>query len=364
MGRAISLARTAVGRVSPNPPVGAIIVRDGRVVGEGATQPPGGPHAEVVALSQAADLARGAAIYVTLEPCSFRGRTPPCSDALIAAGIARAHIATVDLHPRVSGSGIDQLRRSGIEVVLGEQEEEARSLSEAFFKWSITGHPFVIAKYGMTLDGKIATVSGDSRWVTGEASRERVHAMRCSVDAIMVGIGTVISDDPSLTARPSGVIQERQPLRVVVDSQCKLPLTSKLASPDLAGGTLVLTTANRDIIAASRLEENGIELVEIAAGPDGRVDLTCAMEYLAARGVTSVLVEGGGRVTASLLAADLIDKIVAFIAPKIIGGATAMSPVEGEGISLMSGATPLRQVEVERVNGDVLVTGRIGSWSL
>ena len=359
MVRALGLAWDAVGRTSPNPPVGAVVVRNGHVVGEGSTQRAGQAHAEVVALRQAGDLARGATLYVTLEPCSHHGRTPPCTDAIISAGVAEVRASIVDVNPRVSGAGLDRLREAGIAVHTGEGRHEAEELAAPHAKLVTTGRPLVTAKFAMSLDGKIATRTGDSKWITSGESRRYVHELRARSDAIMVGIGTVIADDPQLTARrPDRTPLPRQPLRVVVDSSGRLPRDSMLLKQ--AGGTLVaMTDESRSVRAL--LESVGAE-VFAAAGVDGRVDLAGLLDELGRRDITSVFVEGGGALLGSLFDGGLVDRVVGFVAPVIIGGESALSPVGGEGAERMAEALRLSNVRVERFGDDVAVSGWCGQF--
>ena len=357
MARALSLARQALGTTSPNPAVGAVIVSGGQVVGEGATQPPGSAHAEVVALAQAEERARGATLYVTLEPCCHHGRTPPCTDAVIAAGISKVHIALIDPNPRVSGEGRRLLEEAGIETTLGEHEDEARRLNEGYIKLVTTGTPFITAKFATSLDGRIATASGDSRWISGEESRWCVHQMRRAADAIMVGVNTVIADDPQLTARDDeGRPWERQPLRVVVDSEARTPPAARLLAEP--GRTVVATTAHAPQSRRDALEKAGAELVMVPAR-GGLVDLAQLLAGLGARGLASVLVEGGGTLLGSLFAGGLVDKVVAFVAPLIIGGEGARTAVGGEGALTMAQALHLHDVSVERLGDDIMVIGYV-----
>lgn len=354
MVRALELAWQAVGLSSPNPPVGAVVVKDDQVVGEGHTQPAGQAHAEVIALDQAGDLARGATLYVTLEPCSHHGRTPPCTDAIIAAGVAEVHVSTIDKNPLVEGSGIDLLREAGIAVHLGEGQQEASDLAAPHAKLVTVGRPLVTAKFAMSLDGKIATRAGDSKWITGDESRRYVHELRARNDAIMAGIDTVIADDPQLTARnPDGTPLPRQPLRVVVDSSGRLPLESTLIRQ--SGRTLV-AMADDSCEKRSILEEAGTETLA-APAPDGRVDLCGVMDELGRRGISTVFVEGGATLLGSLFDAGLVDRVVAFVAPVVIGGDSALSPVGGNGVERMADALRLNDVQFETFGDDVAVTG-------
>ncbi len=348
MRRALLLARRALGSVSPNPAVGALVVRDGEIVGEGWTQPPGQAHAEIVALRQAGDRARGATLYVTLEPCSHFGRTPPCADALIAAGIAEVRAALVDPNPLVNGGGIARLRDAGIRTHVGECEEEAREIIEAHVKHKTTGLPFVTAKFAMSLDGKIATRSGNSKWITGEEARRYVHELRAMSDAIMVGVNTVIADDPQLTARDAeGKPLARQPLRVVVDSSGRTPKNARMFGEP--GKTLIATT--RENLAWAGAE------TMLVPPRDGLVDAGELLKTLGKRDVTSVFVEGGGTLLGALFDGRLVDKVIAFVAPVIIGGREAPSPVGGEGVERMADALRLQRVRVTQFGRDVAITG-------
>jgi diaminohydroxyphosphoribosylaminopyrimidine deaminase/5-amino-6-(5-phosphoribosylamino)uracil reductase len=362
MAMALGLARQALGYVSPNPAVGAVIVREGRVVATGRTQPPGQAHAEVVALRKAGDLARGATMYVSLEPCSHYGRTPPCVDAIIAAGIARVVVAVPDPNPRVAGTGIRRLREAGIQVeVETEYLDLAMEINAGFFKWISTGQPLVIAKYAMSLDGKIATRTGDARWISGEASRREAHRLRQQVDAVAVGKGTVVVDDPQLTTRlwpaPKGGL--RHPLRVVLASEADLPLAAKVLSPEAPGRTLVVVAEealvrHRDRVAA--IEALGHEVVPLPSAPGG-VDLRALLQVLGQREATSVMVEGGGTLLGSFFDLGLVDRVVAFIAPVVIGGSTAPGAVGGKGRATMAEVPRLRRLRVRRLGDDVMITG-------
>ncbi len=354
MARALDLARRALGNVSPNPAVGAVVVRDGRIVGEGHTSPPGGDHAEVAALNQAGNLAEGAALYSTLEPHQFHGRTPPCTDAIIRAGIAHVHFAVTDPNPGVDGRGAEALRNAGVAVTAGEMEAEATEQIEAYAMHVTQGRPFVIAKYAMSADGKIAARSGDARWVTGTVARAHVHELRAQCDAIMVGIGTVLADDPRLTARDSdGCSLKRQPLRVVVDSAGQTPASASLLREP--GHTVVATASppsgTRELLAAA-----GAELL-CQPGPGGRVDLDALLDVLGKRDVTSVLVEGGGTLMGTLFDMGLVDKVLAFVAPKIIGGVSAPGPVGGRGAAKMAQAIELKRLRWQSAGDDMLLTG-------
>lgn len=359
MLRALHLARQAQGMTSPNPAVGAVIVKDGEVVGEGYTQPPGSAHAEIVALRQAGERARGATVYVTLEPCCHHGRTPPCATALVAAGVAEVHVAMVDPNPLVAGGGLAVLREAGIRVVLGQHAAEAAELNEAFFKFIQTRRPFVAVKYAMTLDGKIATYTGHSRWVTGPEARRRVHELRRAADAVMVGIETVLADDPQLTVRlDESPLIPRQPWRVVVDSRCRIPLSARLLCDEHVTRTLIATTEVAPKEKGRELRSRGAEVLVLPPTAEGRVHLPSLMETLGGRGIINILSEAGGTLTAALFTERLVDKVYAFVAPKISGGEAATTPVDGEGVATMDAALPLTFVRVERLGYDVLLVAR------
>ena len=355
MRRALSLAGRAVGSVSPNPAVGAVVVKDGAVVGEGWTQPPGQPHAEVMALRQAGEKSAGAALYSTLEPCHHYGRTPPCTETILAAEVAEVHAAVVDPNPLVSGKGAAHLNEAGVKTVLGEEEEEARRLMEAYFKHITTGLPFVTAKFAMSLDGKTATRTGDSKWISGEEARRYANSLRAASDAIMAGISTVLADDPRLTARDDNDNPlARQPLRIVVDSRGRTPEGARMLSEP--GATLV-AVASLDPGTRERLAGAGAE-VEVVANGEGRVDLAELLRRLGGdRSITSLLVEGGGTLLGSLFDLGLVDKVVAFVAPTIIGGEGVASPVGGLGVDKMADAIRLDRVEVMSFGDDAALVG-------
>ena len=353
MARAISLARNGMGRTSPNPLVGAVIVRDGRIVAEGWHRKAGTPHAEIHALNMAGELAKGATVYVSLEPCAHYGRTGPCAKALVEAGVSRVVIAMTDPNPKVAGKGIAILQEAGIQVTTGVLEQEARQLNEVFLKWMTTGLPFVALKTAMTLDGKIATATGQSQWITNEASRYETHRLRDVYDGILVGINTALADNPSLTTRLKEY-QGRNPVRIVVDSRARLPLTAKLVT-DGAARTIVAVTAGAPAERVEALRSAGVEI--IVAGSGAHVDMRSLMEQLGAMKITSVLVEGGGSVNFSLLQAGLADRVYAFIAPKLVGGRDALTPVEGDGFHELANAVELENIQLRQLGSDVLLTG-------
>ena len=361
MDRALSLARTALGSVSPNAAVGAVVVRDGTIVGEGYTQPPGGAHAEVMAIRQAGAKASGATLYVTLEPCSHHGRTPPCAKAVVEAGIAEVHVSVIDPNPLVDGSGLALLERAGVRTHVGDGAEVAREVMESFLKFITTDLPFVTAKYAVSMDGKAATRTGDSKWISGEEARRYVHQMRTVSDAIMVGVNTVLADDPRLTARDADDASAgRQPLRVVVDSRGRTPPSARLLSQP---GESLIVVARPGEAAGHRLAEAGAE-VKFLPAENGSVDLARLLEVLGQRSITSVLVEGGGTLLGALFDRGLVDKVTAFIAPTIIGGREAPGPIEGVGSEQVANASRLERVNVMRFGRDVAIVGYCGETNL
>jgi len=353
MRLALELAACARGRTSPNPLVGAVLVRDGVIIGKGYHTRAGMPHAEIEALRDAGGDARGATLYVTLEPCCHTGRTGPCTEAVLAAGVKRVVAAMRDPNPLVSGRGLARLREAGVEVSEGVLEEEARRLNEVFIKYITTRTPFVALKTAMSLDGKIATRTGDSRWITGEESRLYVHKLRDIYDAILVGVGTVIKDDPSLTTRlPEG---GRDPVRVILDSRGRTPVGARVLKQESEAATVIAVTeaAPKENIAA--LAETGAKI--LVCGPGPLVDLNVLLRTLAEQELTSILVEGGARVNASFLAAGLVDKVIWFIAPKIVAGETAPGPVGGEGVARMAEALELQNLALRRFADDLCLEG-------
>ncbi|UFS71205.1 bifunctional diaminohydroxyphosphoribosylaminopyrimidine deaminase/5-amino-6-(5-phosphoribosylamino)uracil reductase RibD [Geomonas sp. RF6] len=351
MRRALALARRGLGRTSPNPAVGCVIVKDGEIVGRGYHKKAGTPHAEVHALADAGALAEGADVYVTLEPCAHYGKTPPCAKALVEARVARVFVAVVDPNPLVGGKGIAILREAGIEVETGILEEECREINEPFFKWIATGLPFVILKSALTLDGKSATASGDSKWVTSAAARQRVHRLRGQVDGIMVGVGTALKDDPLLTCRAPG---GKDPIRIVVDSSLRLPLHAAVFNPHSKAPTVVATCCG-DPVRVEALLAHGAEVI-CCSERDGRVDLLDLWAHLGKRGIQSILLEGGASLAAEALRLGLIDKFQIYLAPKLVGG-EGLGLFSGAGVPLMADAYPLERVTVERVGVDLLVQG-------
>ena len=355
MQQALQIAAYAAGRTSPNPLVGAVIVKDGRVVGQGWHRKAGTEHAEIHALRQAGELAAGATIYVTLEPCSHYGRTGPCSKALIDARIKRVVIAMLDPNPLVAGKGVAMLKAAGIEVETGLLQEQAERLNEVFLKWIMTKMPFAVMKTAMTLDGKIATAAGNSKWISNEVSRRRVHELRDVYDGILVGIGTVLADDPALTTRLASK-SGKNPLRIVVDSRARTPLTARVVT-DGQAETLIAVTAAAEAAKVEALRQAGVEVLVVNDGQ--QVDLKQLFCLLGERGVCSIFVEGGARINYSLLKAGLVDKVYSFIAPKMVGGSSAPGPVGGDGVETLDQAFLLEDVETELLAGDILVSGYI-----
>ena len=357
MKRALELARRGRGRTSPNPLVGAVIVKAGQVIGEGYHQKAGTPHAEIHALNAAGEDAKGATIYTTLEPCCHWGRTPPCTEALLQADIAQVHVAEVDPNPSVAGKGIRQLQDVGIRVHVGMCAEEAAELNEIHRKYIQTGKPFVILKTAMSLDGKIATASGESQWITAEASRQRGHEIRDTVDAILVGSGTVIRDNPALTTR----LQDgngRDAIRIVLDSRGRIPTDARIFNPESNAGVTVAVTPDAPTENVSALKKAGAEVITVLEA-DGKVCFKRLMEILGGREITSVLIEGGGEINASAVAAGVVDKVMCFIAPKLIGGRNAPGPIGGDGIANLSDVSHLKRVNITSIpdSNDLLIEG-------
>lgn len=356
MSRALELAARAEGSTSPNPLVGAVIVDSGNnVVGEGWHRRAGEAHAEVNALTAAGKGARGATAYVTLEPCCHHGRTGPCCEALLAAGIRRVVIAVGDPNPKIAGNGIRRLREGGVEVTVGVLAKEAARQNEIFLHWITSGRPFVAMKYAMTLDGKIAAASGDSRWITGEAARWYVHRLRNMYDAILVGKNTVLADNPELTCRLAG---GHNPLRVILDARLETPLWSKVLHCAEAK-TLVVAGENAAADGIAALQNSkGVEVVTLPLCA-GRLDLDALLAALSERKITSLLVEGGGEVHGAFLDSGLVDRVYAFVAPRLVGGKHAVTPVSGRGCDRICEGPVLHEVETRQLGSDFMITGRI-----
>jgi len=357
MQQALKLAAKGEGWVSPNPMVGAVVVNNGRVVGKGYHRRAGLPHAEVEALAAAGEAARGADLYVTLEPCNHQGRTPPCTRAILAAGIRRVVIATSDPNPQVTGGGAEFLRSQGVQVELGLLEAEARRLNEAWCHWMATGRPWVLAKAACSLDGKIATAGGESQWITGEAARAFGHRLRHRVDAMVVGIGTVLADDPQLTTRlPGRNPRAKDPIRVVLDSRLRLPLSARLLHLEAPAPTWVACTAPAPPEKRRALEDQGAQVLELPED-SGRVSLPALLDLLGARQVQSLLVEGGAQVLGAFFDQKLVQQFYFFYAPKILGGQTAPGMLGGQGVIRLEEAHIAQHLSIRRLGIDLLVSG-------
>ena len=361
MHQALLLARLALGQVSPNPAVGALLVKDGEVVGRGYTQPPGNRHAEVVALEQAGNNAKGSVMYVTLEPCCHQGRTPPCNNAIIAAGINEVHIAMLDPNPIVSGKGKTELEVAGINVKVGECRQEARDLNEAYIKYITTGMPYITVKYAMSLDGKIATHSGDSKWISNEESRHYAHQLRYTSDAIMTGVNTVLADNPHLTARVCGGRggrAKKQPLRIIIDNEGRMPQTAQLFKEP--GDTLLVMGRHIKPKEVEGYRRLGAETLALPSSNDC-IDLKKLFKKLGEMGITSVLVEGGSILHGSIFDQGFADKVVAFVAPIIIGGEKAITAVAGKGVARVLDSFKLKRISIERFGQDIMISGYVSA---
>ncbi|MDD2558925.1 MAG: bifunctional diaminohydroxyphosphoribosylaminopyrimidine deaminase/5-amino-6-(5-phosphoribosylamino)uracil reductase RibD [Desulfuromonas sp.] len=359
MRQALELARRGEGRTAPNPAVGAVIVADGKVVGRGYQPKAGEAHAEIFALREAGSSAQGADAYVTLEPCSHHGRTAPCCDALIAAGIRRVFVGLCDPNPLVDGRGVRRLRAAGVEVVTGILEAECRYLCAPFVKHVTTGRPLVVLKSAITLDGKTATSTGSSQWITGSESRAHVHQVRDHVDAILVGIGTVRADNPRLTTR----LDEKpghDPIRVVLDSNLSIEESAALVQHNSTALTLIMTTASADAHKRSKLEACPlVEVVNVAQDATGRIDLKAVLAELGRRQIQSVLVEGGAQVNQALLQQDLVDRVMFYIAPKLLGGSDGFGIFSGTGPEWLDAALNIDITNVRRFGVDILIEGEV-----
>ena len=345
--RALELARKADFRTSPNPMVGAVVLdMDGHLAGEGFHEARGQPHAEEAALREAGDRARGGTVYVSLEPCTHTHREPSCANALIEAGVRRVVISMTDPDHRVRGAGVDALQQAGIATIVGVYQDRAERLNEFYVKHRLTGRPFVTAKFAMSLDGKIATRTGESRWITGDEARRHGHRLRHEHDAILVGINTVMADDPELTARQDGA-ELRQPLRVVLDSQLRIRQSAKVVGLN----TLIATTKPGRVGLA--------EVVKLPATETGRVSLPALLDELGKRDILSVLVEGGGEIHAAMFEESLVDKVHAYVAPRLIGGRQAPGPLGGEGFATLDQAPRMTNLDMVRLGDDILLTGYV-----
>ncbi|MBI4536751.1 MAG: bifunctional diaminohydroxyphosphoribosylaminopyrimidine deaminase/5-amino-6-(5-phosphoribosylamino)uracil reductase RibD [candidate division NC10 bacterium] len=357
MRRALELAVSARGRTSPNPMVGAVLVKDGRVVGEGFHAFAGSDHAECVAVRDAQGQARGATLYVNLEPCCHYGKTPPCVELIIGAGVSRVVAACQDPNPAVNGKGIEALQAAGIGVEVGCLADEAARLNEAFFTHMQLGRPFVLMKVASSLDGKIATRTGESRWITGESARQHVHRLRNMVDGVLVGIGTILRDDPMLTTR-LGIEDQRDPARIIVDNLARLPLRAKVINRASTAPTYIAVSAMAPPARLEALEREQVQIIRVEDSPR-RVSLARLLQTLAKMGLLSVMIEGGAEIYASALKEGVVDKVLMFLAPILVGGKSSASAVAGEGIDTFSQAVRLADVRIERFDSDILVEGYI-----
>ncbi|HCX89643.1 MAG: riboflavin biosynthesis protein RibD [Deltaproteobacteria bacterium CG12_big_fil_rev_8_21_14_0_65_43_10] len=357
MRLAIRLAKKARGRTSPNPLVGALVVKEGEVVGKGFHQKAGEPHAEINAINNAGGKARGGELYINLEPCNHYGRTPPCTKTIIDSGIKRVFVGMEDPNEVVAGSGIQCLKDNGIYVQTGILREECQRLNETYIKYITEKRPFVILKSAASLDGKIATRVGDTRWITNEKSRAFLHRLRNDVDGILVGIGTIMADDPELTTRLNGR-RGKDPVRIVVDSKLRIMLRAKVLNPESKAGTIIATTELAHKEKIKKLEELGARVL-IVGSKENRVDLRELMYELGKLEITSLLIEGGAEINASSLGSGIVDKVLFFYAPKIIGGADALGMVGGEGVEKLHDAINLKNIRVRRLGDDILVEGYI-----
>ncbi|WP_084554758.1 bifunctional diaminohydroxyphosphoribosylaminopyrimidine deaminase/5-amino-6-(5-phosphoribosylamino)uracil reductase RibD [Eubacterium xylanophilum] len=353
MQEALEIARTAEGHTSPNPMVGCVVVKDDRIISKACHEKYGEFHAERNALLRCEEDASGAELFVTLEPCCHQGKTPPCTDIIIENNVSKVYVGSMDPNPKVAGNGVKILREHGIEVQTGVLEGECLELNEIFFHYITSNRPFVAMKYAMTLDGKIATYTGDSKWITGEIARNHVHQLRNKYSAILVGIDTVLADDPMLNCRLDGGVN---PVRVILDSKLRVPLECNLVRTAKDISTIVVYTKENPG-AVDKLKEKGITCIRIEG--EDQVNLDCLLDILGERNIDSVLVEGGGSIHGSFLKERLVDRVYAYIAPKLIGGCDAKSPVEGCGIQLMRDALELNKTEIITLGNDICVTGRL-----
>lgn len=355
MRLAMQLAGNAIGRTSPNPLVGAVIVKDNRVVGCGWHRKAGTPHAEVHALNQAGELAQGADVYVTLEPCAHYGKTPPCAKALVEAKVKNVYGGLLDVNPKVAGEGFKILEDAGIHVEYGFLQDELRKQNEVFFKWIEHKKPFVVLKAAMTLDGKIATATGQSKWITNETSRAYGYKLRDIYDGIMVGINTVIEDNPMLTARVDG---GKNPIRIVVDSSLKIDINANVVQ-DKSAKTIIATTDKADKDKILKLQAQDVDVIVVDKDKNDKVDIEKLLDILGQQNICSILVEGGATLSGSFVAKKLVDKVYFFIAPKIVGGKEAKTPVAGTGILNLQEALALKDIQIEKLEEDILIIGRV-----
>jgi diaminohydroxyphosphoribosylaminopyrimidine deaminase/5-amino-6-(5-phosphoribosylamino)uracil reductase len=362
MNLALDLAQKGQGHTSPNPMVGAVLVKDDRILGQGYHEAVGRAHAEVNAIEAAGDATRDAVLYVTLEPCNHTGRTPPCTDKILAAGIRRVVVAMRDPNPDVRGGGIKHLKQKGLKITTGVCEDQARRLNEAYIKYVRTKRPFVIVKCAATLDGRIATKTGDSKWVSGKESRAKVHRLRHAVDAIMVGVETVKIDDPNLTTRMAGE-KGVDPRRIILDTQLSIPENANILQLDSSADTTLVAGPTISEAKKNRIEREGVRILESPL-KNGVIDLNRLMDSLGAAGITSLLIEGGARVIASALQQQIVDKVIFFYAPKILAGDDGVPICRGPGPELMRDSIPLKDIHVQRCGDDVMIEGYIDRFKV
>lgn len=353
MELALQLAEKGVGYVNPNPLVGAVIVKDNKIIGKGYHEKYGQAHAEVNAINRAKEEIKGSTMYVTLEPCSHYGKTPPCVDKIIENKISKVVIGTLDPNPLVSGNGVRKLRESGIEVVTGVLEDKCKKINEVFIKYITKKIPYVVLKSAMSLDGKIATYTGESKWITGEDSRKEVHRLRNKLSSIMVGVNTVIMDNPELTYRLG---EGRNPVRIIVDSSLRIPTNSKVVSDNYRNNTIIATTELSSKDKVKELESLGVQVL-IIKSKNNKVDLNDLAITLGEKGIDSILLEGGATLNYSALEAKIVDKIQIYIAPKLIGGETSKTPIGGKGIDVLKDVFKVSDIAMKSVGGDILIEG-------
>ncbi|MCD4746592.1 MAG: bifunctional diaminohydroxyphosphoribosylaminopyrimidine deaminase/5-amino-6-(5-phosphoribosylamino)uracil reductase RibD [Bacteroidales bacterium] len=357
MQQAIELSKKGIGFVNPNPVVGAVIVKDNKIIGQGYHEFFGGPHAEINAINNSTENVKNATIYVTLEPCSYYGKTPPCVDAIIKNGISKVVIGMQDPNPLVAGKGIEKLKNNKIEVETGILENEIKILNEIFIKYITKKLPFCILKTAMTFDGKIATVSGDSKWISNEKSRKYVHELRQKCSGIMVGVNTVINDNPSLTVRIKGE-KTNNPVRIIVDTHCRIPLNAKVLNSCLDTKTIIATTEQANIDTLKSITKTGTEIIKTPL-KNGKVDLKYLMKILGEKGIDSILIEGGSTLNYSAINDGIVDKVISFISPKIIGGESAKTPVGGEGKKFLKDAFILKNLRIKYFDDDIMIEAYI-----
>jgi len=355
MARALELSKRGAGLVNPNPLVGAVIVKDNKIIGEGYHEYFGGPHAEVNAFKNATQDVEGATIYVTLEPCAHYGKTPPCAEAIVKNKISRVVVGMVDPNPLVAGKGIEILKNNGIEVITGIMDVEIEKTNEIFIKYITNKKPFCIMKTAMTLDGKISTSTGDSKWISNEKSRAYVHELRQMVSGIMVGIGTVLADDPGLTTRREGKTS-KNPIRIIIDSSARVPLDAKVLKCDDKTKTIIVTTKLASDTKICAIKEKGAQVI-VTPSKNNRVDLDYLMKALGEMGIDSILIEGGSTLNYSALEEGIVDKVISFISPKIFGGTSGKTPVGGMGINSVHDAIILTDIKVSRFDEDIMIEG-------